>query len=168
MAPKKLIVKPGEGLSVWMNGYGADFKISGEDTDGAFAIVEHPIDPGNLVVPHMHRNEDEFSYVLEGVIGVRVADEIFEAPAGSYVFKPRGVPHTFWNPGPQPARILEIISPPGFERFFAEASPYFGNEGEPDFEKLTEIADRYHTSAEWWDWVPELKQKYPNLRLPGE
>ncbi len=60
-----LVVKPGEGRSVWLGGMGVVFKVSGEDTGGAFAVVEHPIEPGRLVLPHVHLNEDEYSYVLE-------------------------------------------------------------------------------------------------------
>jgi hypothetical protein len=59
-------VKPGEGRSVWLGGMGVVFKVSGADTGGAFAVVEHPIEPGRLVLPHVHLHEDEYSYVLEG------------------------------------------------------------------------------------------------------
>src|SRR5262249_27873876 len=62
----RVVVKPGEGRSVWLGGMGAVFKVSGADTGGAFAVVEHPIEPGRLVLPHVHRHEDEYSYVLEG------------------------------------------------------------------------------------------------------
>ena len=61
-----IVVKPGEGRSVWLGGMGVVFKVSGADTGGAFAVVEHPIEPGRLVLPHVHQQEDEYSYVLEG------------------------------------------------------------------------------------------------------
>jgi uncharacterized cupin superfamily protein len=57
-------------------------------------------------------------YVLEGTIGARVGDREVVAGAGSYL-KPRGL-HTFWNAGPGPARLLEVIAPAGFETYFAE------------------------------------------------
>ncbi|HTA41177.1 MAG TPA: cupin domain-containing protein [Bryobacteraceae bacterium] len=95
-----LVVKPGEGRSVSLGGMGVVFKISGANTGGAFAIVEHPIDAGRLVLPHVHRHEDEYSYVLEGTIGARVGDREIVAGPGSYVIKPRGLMHTFWNAGP--------------------------------------------------------------------
>ena len=60
-----IVVKPGEGRSVWLGGMGVVFKVSGADTGGAFAVVEHPIEPGRLVLPHVHRHEDEYSYILE-------------------------------------------------------------------------------------------------------
>ena len=97
-----IVVKPGEGRSVSLGGMGVVFKVSGADTGGAFAVVEHPIEPGRLVLPHVHRHEDEYSYVLEGTIGARVGDHEVAAGPGSYLFKPRGLMHTFWNVGPGP------------------------------------------------------------------
>jgi quercetin dioxygenase-like cupin family protein len=67
-----ILVKTGEGRSVSLGGMGVVFKVSGADTGGAFAVVEHPIDPGRLVLPHVHLHESEYSYVLEGTIGARV------------------------------------------------------------------------------------------------
>src|SRR5580704_16017222 len=60
-------------------------------------------DPGRMVPPHVHAHEDEFSYILEGEIGARIGDEVLQATTGSYVFKPRGLPHTFWNATTKPA-----------------------------------------------------------------
>jgi uncharacterized cupin superfamily protein len=83
---------------------GVVFKLSGADTGGAFAVVEHPIEPGRLVLPHVHKHEDEYSYVLEGTIGARVGDhEVAAVGPGSYLLKPRGLMHTFWNAGQRPA-----------------------------------------------------------------
>jgi quercetin dioxygenase-like cupin family protein len=87
---------------------------------GDFSIVERPIDPGRMVHPHVHPHEDEFSYILEGEIGARVGDEVLQATIGSYVFKPRGLPHTFWNATTKPARLLELISPAGFEKYLGK------------------------------------------------
>ncbi len=57
----RIAVKPDEGRSVSLGGMGVIFKIGGADTGGAFAVVEHPIEPGRLVRPHVHRHEDECS-----------------------------------------------------------------------------------------------------------
>ena len=77
--------------------------------------------PRALAAPlHRHTREDEYSYVLEGRMGALLGDDVLEAGPGDLVFKPRGEWHTFWNAGDEPCRILEIISPAGFERFFAE------------------------------------------------
>src|SRR5436305_12708443 len=97
MDAPRVVVKPGEGRSVWLGGMGVVFKVSGADTGGAFAVVEHPIDPGRLVLHHVHRHEDEYSYVLEGTIGARVGDHEVTAGPGSDVIKPRGLMPTCWT-----------------------------------------------------------------------
>ena len=86
--------------------------MKSEDTDGRFALVEHPIAPRALAGPmHVHEHEDEYSYVLEGEVGFQVGDEVFSAGPGQLVAKPRGIWHGFWNAGDEPARVLELISP---------------------------------------------------------
>jgi mannose-6-phosphate isomerase-like protein (cupin superfamily) len=119
--------------------------IDGATAGGSFALVEHPIAPRSLAAPlHRHTNEDEYSYVLEGRVGVQLGEETLEAGPGELVFKPRGQWHAFWNPGDQPARLLEIISPAGFERYFEEIAPLLPpNRPEPDFPALAEVRARY-------------------------
>ncbi len=162
----RLVVHPGEGDSVNFGGFGVDFKVDRASTGGSVAIVEHPIDARRLVPPHTHTREDELSYVLSGRIGARIGDEYAEAYAGCYVFKPRNVPHTFWNPTDQPARILEIIVPAGFDEYFHEISRLFASGGRPGSEEHEAISRRYGESH-FYDWVPELKQRY-GLKLLGE
>jgi mannose-6-phosphate isomerase-like protein (cupin superfamily) len=159
MSVSRVTVKPGEGRSVSLGGMGVVFKISGADTGGAFAVVEHPIEPGRLVLPHVHRHEDEYSYVLEGTIGARVGDHEVTAGPGSYLFKPRGLMHTFWNAGPGPARILEVIAPAGFETYFAELA----EAGDP--ERRHELAAKYGVTYSS-DWVADLVSRY-KLQLLG-
>ena len=92
-----------------------------EETGGSFSLVEHPIPPRTLVAPmHRHSREDEYSFVLEGRMGALLGEDVLYAEAGELAFKPRGQWHTFWNPDGTPCRILEIISPGGFEHFFDE------------------------------------------------
>jgi mannose-6-phosphate isomerase-like protein (cupin superfamily) len=115
------MIAPGEGEVICKEASGVVRKISAAATGGAVSVVEHPLEPGALAAPpHTHATTDEYSFVIEGEIGVLMGEETFRAPAGSYVLKVRGVPHTFWNPGPEPARVLEIISPAGFEQYFEE------------------------------------------------
>ena len=66
--------------------------------------------------------------MLEGEVGFEVGDEVFTAAAGQLVAKPRGIWHAFWNAGDVPARVLEVISPAGFERYFAELQARYGLE----------------------------------------
>jgi quercetin dioxygenase-like cupin family protein len=117
------VVGASEGETVWLGGLGVRFLIRGEQTGGRFALVEHPIAPRALAAPtHVHEHEDEYTLVLEGLVGVRIGDEERVAGPGELVFKPRAVPHAFWNAGDEWARALELISPAGFERYFAEVA----------------------------------------------
>ncbi len=111
MKKEGFLVKTGEGRSVQMGGIGVVFKIPGSETGGVLSVIEHPIDPGWLVPPHVHVREDEYSYILQGRVGVRIGDREVTVGPGSYVMKPRNIPHTFWNAGPDPARLIEMISP---------------------------------------------------------
>ena len=69
---------------------------------------------------HIHRVTDEAFYVLEGTFGFRVGEETVEGSAGAFVFAPKGIVHAFWNQGPSPARMLLMMSPPGFVRYLEE------------------------------------------------
>jgi quercetin dioxygenase-like cupin family protein len=153
------VVTPEQGKLVHLGGIGVRYKIPGEVTGGAFCVVEHPVDPGVLVPPHTHSREDEFSYVITGELGVRLGDHVFTARTGDYVVKPRGIPHTFWNPGPDPAVILEIISPPGFDQFFRQMAAILADGGEPDFERIAALGQRYGVTFNP-DWIPELSATY--------
>jgi quercetin dioxygenase-like cupin family protein len=114
------LMTPTDGESVELGGLGVRFMATGQ----GFSLVEHPIAPRTLAAPmHVHEHEDEYSYVLEGEVGVQIGDEVHYALPGDLVIKPRGIPHAFWNRSDEPARLLEIISPAGFERYFAELAP---------------------------------------------
>jgi mannose-6-phosphate isomerase-like protein (cupin superfamily) len=118
--------------------------MRGEDTEGRFALLEHTIPPRALAAPtHRHEREDEYSFVLTGRMGAHVGDDELEVGPGELVFKPRGIPHAFWNPGDEETRLLELISPAGFERYFAEMAPLLSAPGEPDFAALAEVQARY-------------------------
>ena len=156
----RLVVAAGEGEVVLRGGFGVIGKVSGAQTGGAFSIVEHPLEPGVLgAPPHIHSNEDETSFVIEGEIGVLIGEEEFRAGAGSYVFKPRGVVHAFWNPGPERARVLEIISPAGFEQYFEELAGVLSAGGPPDLGRISEIAGSYGLTFHM-ERVPELLERH--------
>ena len=132
-----------DGKAVDLGSVGVRFMAWTAETGGGFSLVEHPIPPRMLVAPlHRHANEDEYSYVLEGRMGARLGDDVVYADPGDFVFKPRNQWHTFWNAGDEPCRILEIISPGGFEHFFDEMGAAMAA---PDFEPalLGEIGARY-------------------------
>jgi quercetin dioxygenase-like cupin family protein len=118
------LLGPDQGEAVRLLALGVRFMIDGERTGGAFSLVEHPLPPRALGAPvHTHHNEDEYSYVLESRVGVQLGPEVLEAGPGDLLFKPRGVAHAFWNASDEPARLLELISPAGFEHYFRELAP---------------------------------------------
>ena len=164
MESNNVHLAPGGGPLVDLDGLGVHFKVRGEQTGGSFAIVEHPIQPGILVDPHIHRNEDELSYVLEGVVWARVGDQEVEAGAGAYVWKPRGVLHALWNPGPEPARILEVISPAGFEHLFDEVAALMEHPSATTEEEVYELCRQYGLSFDR-SWLPDLESRFGPMRI---
>jgi mannose-6-phosphate isomerase-like protein (cupin superfamily) len=117
--PRK--VGPREGHYAELGGCDARFLVWGEESGGGFSLLEHPIPPRSLCAPlHRHKGVDEYSFVLEGRMGALLGDDVIYAEAGELAFKPRDQWHTFWNAGDEPCRLLEVISPGGFEHFFAE------------------------------------------------
>ena len=112
-----------------------------------------------LVIPHIHSREDEFTLVIQGRIGARVADAEYELGPGDLLFKPRDVPHAIWNPSDEVATSLEFITPAGFEEFFREVGAY-GLRGEEVGPPLfAEIAARYGETIEP-EWIPDLVARY--------
>lgn len=162
-AHAKVTVGANDGELVMFGGIGAQFKITGEQTGGAFSIVEQPVEPGAMVPPHVHTREDEFSFVLEGELGAKIGDQEIHATPGTWIIKPRGIPHTFWNPGTKTARFIEIISPAGLEQLFRELGALFA-QGRPEVEKLEQLAQKYECPLTNMEWVPELVERY-NLKL---
>ena len=114
-----VILGPGEGMSV-PNPVGGrlTFKIGSAETDGALTAFESVAAPGEGPPLHVHLNEDEIFYALEGPFRFKLDGELRDAPAGTLAFIPRGVEHTWQNVGDEPARLLIVTAPAGFERFF--------------------------------------------------
>jgi uncharacterized cupin superfamily protein len=100
--------------------------------------------------------------VLEGRFGVQLGDEVLEAGPGDLLFKPRGIAHAFWNAGEEPARLLELISPAGFEHYFRAMAPLLAAP-ERDQAAIGEVAARYHLDIDFAT-VPTLAERH-NLRL---
>jgi mannose-6-phosphate isomerase-like protein (cupin superfamily) len=162
-ATTRHVLGPDEGELVHLFALGVRFIVDGETTGGAFSLVEHPLPPRALGAPlHSHRNEDEYSYVLEGRIGVQLGDEILEAGPGELVFKPRGLPHAFWNAGDEPARLLELISPAGFENYFREMAPLLAAE-QPDEAAIGQVLGRYELDLDFGT-IPALAERH-GLRI---
>jgi quercetin dioxygenase-like cupin family protein len=160
--PVRIVLSPDDGETVWLRKLGIRFMIGEEETQGNFALVEHPIGPRALAAPmHTHRHEDEYTYVLEGEVGVQIGEEILVGRPGDLIFKPRGIPHAFWNAADEPARALEIISPAGFERYFAELAPLFppANQGPLDEEAVRAVREKYGLEMDMSS-IPVLAERH--------
>jgi quercetin dioxygenase-like cupin family protein len=164
--PPLTVVEPGQGREGHLAGIGVVFKLFAQDTAGQLSMVEHPFPVGALVPPHMHTREDEFSIVTEGEIGFRSGSNEVVLGAGGYIVKPRQELHTMWNAGKAPARMIEVISPAGFEGFFWELSDLLET-GPPDFEKIVTLADRYGLVFGEPDWLPDIIARYGLTPPPG-
>ena len=157
------VLRPDDGDRVRLLALGVRFMIDGARTGGAFSLVEHPLPPRALGSPvHTHANEDEYSYILEGRVGLQLGDEVVEAKPGDLVFKPRGIPHAFWNAGDEPARLLEIISPAGSENYFRELAPLLAAEPR-DEAAIGEVVARYKLDIDLGT-IPVLAERH-GLRL---
>ena len=165
-APPLTIVQPGGGAHGDLGAIGVVFKLWGRDTGGALSIVEHPFPVGALVPPHTHSREDEYSIVTEGQIGFRSGDREVVLGPGGYITKPRGELHAMWNAGPEPARMIEVISPAGFEHFFRELADLTAT-GPPQLPEFMALAGRYGLQGGQPDWLPGLIARYHLTPPPG-
>ena len=158
-APPLTVVQPGQGRAGNLGTIGVVFKLWSADTGGAVSVVEHPFPVGALVPPHLHTREDEFSIVTEGEIGFRSGDREAVLEAGGYITKLRGELHTMWNAGATPARMIEIISPGGFEGFFRDIVE-LTSQGQPDPAAIGAVAAAYGLSFDQPDWLPDIVSRY--------
>jgi mannose-6-phosphate isomerase-like protein (cupin superfamily) len=160
------VLGPWDGKAGFLGSIGVRFMIDGEEAGDRFSLVEHPMSPRALAAPlHRHNREDEYSFVIEGRVGALLGDEVLVGGPGDLIFKPRNQWHTFWNAGDEPARILEIISPAGFERFFNELVD-LGGVTQADPQTLADLCARYELEMDP-ESVPGLVERF-DLRFPGE
>nr|WP_042178391.1 cupin domain-containing protein [Kibdelosporangium sp. MJ126-NF4]CEL13156.1 Uncharacterized conserved protein, contains double-stranded beta-helix domain [Kibdelosporangium sp. MJ126-NF4]CTQ98844.1 Uncharacterized conserved protein, contains double-stranded beta-helix domain [Kibdelosporangium sp. MJ126-NF4] len=157
--PPLTVVRPGEGRTGQLRSIGVEFKLWGHDTGGALSVVEHSFPVGALVSPHLHTREDEYSIVTEGEIGFRSGEREAVLGPGGYITKPRGEMHAMWNAGSEPARMIEIISPAGFEHFFRELCELIAD-GAAQSAPAAALADRYGLQFGEPDWLPGIISRY--------
>ena len=142
-------VAPEEGKALWVAGDLVTLKMVGEDTNGAFLLGEEVSPPGGGPPPHIHQHEDETFCVLEGEYEFLIGERTIRAGAGSVIYGPRNVPHSFKNVGTTPARMLAFVTPAGFQGFLEEAgeeatggsSP--PKPGQEEIERMLALAPRY-------------------------
>jgi mannose-6-phosphate isomerase-like protein (cupin superfamily) len=155
------VLGPSDGRTGLLGSMGVRFMLADDETGGGFSLVEHPIPPRALAAPlHRHSREDEYSFVLEGRLGALLGDEVVYGEAGDLILKPRGQWHTFWNAGDEPTRILEIISPAGFERYFEQMVDLLERSaGPPDPSALGTIAAQHGLEVDR-ESIPRLTEEY--------
>lgn len=120
MMPRQVPHHTGE--TIQLRGGLLSFLAVGEQTGGAYALIEAGNDPSTGVRLHIHEREDETWFVLEGELTFRVGDHTFSARPGDYVFGPRGVPHSYANRTTAIARALIMVTPAGLEGFWREST----------------------------------------------
>jgi quercetin dioxygenase-like cupin family protein len=136
---KAIVRRPDEGETAALGATTLRFLAQQPDGD-ALAVVEAVLAPGFPgSLPHSHERMVDAYYVLEGTIWFLLEAEELSLAAGSFVLVPPGVVHTFSNPGHEPARILNVIQPAGFEQYLKEAAEL----ATPDPVAMAEIASRY-------------------------
>jgi mannose-6-phosphate isomerase-like protein (cupin superfamily) len=111
-----IALQPGEGDARWFLGSLITIKSTADATSGGPSVTENYSPRGGGSPLHVHHNEDEWFYVMEGELTFWVGGEVTVAPAGSFVYGPRGIPHTFLVSSDE-ARFLLVAEPGGFEGF---------------------------------------------------
>ena len=139
-----------EGEAFWLLGMLQTVKIGRADTGGAYGLLEIIVPPGLGSPWHVHPEEDEWFYVLDGNLTFYVGDTRLDLTAGGFAFGPKNVPHTFIGAGPEPTRALVGFAPMQFEGFMREVGqpaparvlppPHDGPP--PDVARLAPIAKR--------------------------
>ena len=121
MTAEPFVSKPGQGERLAFMGQVSFVRATGDNTGGALTLTETRTPTGNGPPKHVHENEDEMFFVIEGELSMTLGDETHGAPAGTFVFAPRGIPHAYVATG-EKSRHLTLVTPPGFESFFADSS----------------------------------------------
>jgi len=149
------VIVPSDGR-VLPGGFQVVVKVRSEHTQGVMSVIEETIPPHRLITPHTHEN-DVWVYVLSGTIGVLVGEAVAEASTGSWALKPRNIQHAMWNATSEPARVVEVLTPGGSERWFEELAQLLHG----DAEGFEAACQRYgiHFSRES-PWTAELRRRF--------
>jgi mannose-6-phosphate isomerase-like protein (cupin superfamily) len=148
-AASPYVLDKGEGEAIWYVNNRATIKATAAQTGGVFGLVEMLVAPNHPIPLHIHHAEDEALWVLEGQLTVQAGDTMYTAGPGSFIFGPKGVPHTFRVDGSTPARLLVLMVPGGGEGFFVEAGRPAEGDGlpqsqPPDLVQLQAMMEKYH------------------------
>ena len=127
-----------------LNIAGGEFihKVKSQDTNNVFSVIQIVTPPGKGVSVHVHENEDELVYVLEGEIEVSLGDQTMLAVPGVMALLPRGIPHGFTNVGDKPSVVIDTILPGQFDNYFVEMAALYNN-GEPTQAEVDALSEKY-------------------------
>ena len=139
---KPKIVKENEGKKLNVLGDNQNIKLTGEDTNGQYTLIEQNNEPGIGIPPHVHENEDEVFQVLSGQVEMSIGNQTTTLKAGDLIFCPKGVPHSWKVVGEEKSRAMLSIFPAGLEGMFKELAELPA--GPPDMEKVTAICGKYN------------------------
>ena len=154
------LVEPSDGLDAPIGRLGTIHKVPAYVTEGRLAAVEHTLPPKHLAAPlHRHSREDELSVVLSGRMGAQLGSDVVAAGPGTYVFKPRGQWHTFWNAGSGELRFIELLIPGGVDAYFQWLSSLLVSGRPPDRAASTALAAEYGLELDF-DSVPTLCARF--------
>lgn len=139
-----VVLQPGEGRVIPLGEVGVvTIKAARAESGGTISAYEFVLPAATAGPPlHWHRSWDETFYVLEGIMTFLVDGVVSSAPAGSFVFVPRGIEHTFWNEGDHPARQLTVFTPSGIEDYFDQVSAVLA-EGDESLESAIALMERH-------------------------
>ena len=140
------VLAPDEGMRL-QSGPGRDlvFKVTGEDTGGAFDYFTVEVAPKGGPPLHVHHRQEETIHVLTGRFKVRIGEEIFELDEGGFAYLPSKIPHAFLNLTDEPGEIIVVYTPGGGHRFYEELGPATRN-GTPDRAVVAAIFEKHDMS----------------------
>jgi quercetin dioxygenase-like cupin family protein len=150
-----LLIGPGEGRHLGGR-FDVVVRVRAEHTGGVMAVLEETIPSGALISPHTHQN-DVWVHVLTGQIGVLVGEQTASAEPGAWALKPRGVLHAMWNSQDTPARIIEVLTPGGSERWFEEIAELRPGDEEGFQASCLRHGIRFYPDS---PWLRELQERY--------
>lgn len=135
------ILAPGNGQTLNVIGDNQIVRLTGEDTGGTFALIEQHNPAGVGVPMHLHENEEELFHIVESSMEFTTQGKTHIATAGTSVFLPKNIHHSFVTVGDVPVKTLLMLFPAGAEKMFCELNDL--PPGPPDMEKVVEICGRY-------------------------
>src|SRR5512141_754246 len=137
------VLAPGDGLRL-QSGPGRDlvFKVTGEQTNGAFDYFIVEVAPKGGPPLHVHHVQEETIHVLKGRFKVRIGEEIFRLDEGGFAYLPSKVPHAFLNLTDEQGEIIVVYTPGGGHKFFEELGPLM-HSGSPDKKVVARVFEKY-------------------------